>query len=232
MDELGGAGALTITLNRVADASGGELYDPKNSLESGFFQRLSLKPESSPLPHLGATRQVSLRSGASASGVNAVEGTLRVKLPLKPMLASFTAADVGAAQSAHGVEVTLRQLKGKDVELEASGPADRVVATYGYGADGSRIRPVSTSVGGGQMKFSFGAPVTRVEAVIAEGYAERAFPFTLSKTSLAGAPGTPSAPAVAAVVAPAPKVAAVEPKAAPKAEPKSRPTAMARAAEL
>ena len=232
MDELGGDGALTITLNRVADASGGELYDPKNSLESGFFQRLSLKPESSPLPHLGATRQVSLRSGASASGVNAVEGTLRVQLPLKPMLASFTAADVGAAQSAHGVEVTLRQLKGKDVELEASGPADRVVAIYGYGADGSRIRPVSTSVGGGQMKFSFGAPVTRVEAVIAEGYAERAFPFTLSKTSVAGAPvAAAAAVAAAPAVATPPVKAVIEPKTAPVAAVPT-PVATARASAL
>src|SRR5205814_9167801 len=166
MDELGGDGALVITLNRVANATGAELYDPKNTLESAFFQKLSLRPASSPVPHLGATRQVSLRSGASASGLNAVEGTLKVKLPVKPMVASFTAADIGAAQSAHGVEITLRQLRGKDAELEASGPSDRVVATYGYGADGGRIRPVSTSTGGGQMKVTFDAPVTRVEAVI------------------------------------------------------------------
>jgi hypothetical protein len=228
LDEF--ASALTISLSRVADASGGELYDPKNSLESGFFQRVSLKPESSPVPHLGGTRQVSLRTGAKTDGLTQVEGVVKVRLPLKAMVASFGASDVGKAQNLHGAQIVLKQLKGRDVEIEASDPG-KLVATHAYGVDGTRMRAQSTSSGGGQLKLAFEAPVNRVEVVVAEGFAERSYPFTLTKTSVAGASlaAVPAAPPAASVAKPAPaaaapapvvpKVAAIEIKTAPSAVP-------------
>lgn len=224
MDEFAGDSAVVVTLNRVSDASGGELYDPKHNLESAFFQKVSLRPAPSPAPHLGGTRQVTLRSGAGTASLGTVEGTAKFRIPAKPVAATFTAGDVGKAQNANGLAVTLKEMKGKEVEISAAGDTSRVVRIVGYGADGGRMRPTSTSTSGGQMKFGFEQPVTRLEVVVAEQFVERSYPFTLSKTSMAGAPIAAAPPVAVQPVAvqvqakpPVIKAKVAEP--APKAEP-------------
>ena len=224
MDEFAGDSAVVVALNRVIDASGAELYDPKHNLETAFFQKVSLRPAPTPVPHLAGTRTVSLRSGASTAALGTVEGVARFRIPAKPLPASFTAGDVGKAQSAHGVAITLRDLKGKDVGISVAGDTSRLVRTIAYGADGGRLRQTSWSTNGGEMNFSFEQPVTRLEVVVAEQFVERAYPFTLGKASMAvapkppalAAPPAPPAPPVAQAPLPAPTPKVVE--AAPKAE--------------
>ena len=204
MDEFGGDSAVVVTLNRVADASGGELYDPKHNLETAFFQKVSLRPAATPAPHFGGTRTVNLRPGASTVSLNVIEGTTKFRVPAKPVAASFTAGDLGKAQSAHGVAVTLRELKGRDARISVAGDTSRMVRTIAYGADGGRLRQTSWSTNGGEMNFSFEQPVNRLEVVVAEQFVERSYPFTLSKASMAGAPiaAAPPAPAKAAAAPP------------------------------
>ncbi|HET7670160.1 MAG TPA: RDD family protein [Burkholderiales bacterium] len=232
MDEFAGDSAVTVTLTRVADARGGELYDPKHNLESAFFQKVSLRPAATPAPHLGGTRQVTLRSGASTDSLQVVEGAAKFRIPAKPLALNFAPGDVGKAQTAHGVAVTVKAIKGKEAELSSAGDASRIVSIQGYGADGGRVRTLSRSSSGGEVKFGFEQPVTRLEVVVAEQFVERSYPFTLSKTSMAGAPiaAAPpaAAPPAAAKAAPAqPAVVPAQPapvaakvvESAPKAEP-------------
>lgn len=201
--------SVSVVVNRVVDGKGGELYDPGHMLEKEFFQRVQLTGKSEPVPHLAGTRRVGLKSGANAKSVERVEGTLNLSVPLKPASASFGAADVGKPQTTHGVEMTLKEAKGKDVGFEFQGDHARVFSVSAFGADQKPLQQTGRR-GGGLMGYSFSAPVARVEIVVAESYAQRAFPFTLTPTSLAGAP-TPAAAAVAAPAAPPPpKVAAAQ----------------------
>lgn len=227
MDEFAGDSAVTVTLTRVADARGGELYDPKHNLESAFFQKVSLRPAAMPAPHLGGTRQVTLRSGASTDSLQVVEGAAKFRIPAKPLALNFAAGDVGKAQTAHGVALTVKAIKGKEAELSATGDASRIVSIQGYGADGGRVRMLSRNSSGGEVRFGFEQPVTRLEVVVAEQFVERSYPFTLSKTSMAGAP-VAAAPPAAAKAAPAqPAVVPAQPapvaakvvESAPKAQP-------------
>jgi uncharacterized RDD family membrane protein YckC len=233
-------GAVSVTVTRVPDTTGGDLYDPKNSLETPFFQKVSLSPSTSPAPHLGGTRQVNLAAGAGTSTLSGAEGTVRFKLAAKPVTASFAAADAGKSKAANGLEVTLKSMKGNEAEIALGGDGSRIVGMLGYDAGGGRVRAGSTTTSNTQIKFKFDQPVARLDVVVAERFVERSFPFTLSKTSnaapLAKAPAAsvPSSPAkpeaaptppVAAAPAAEPKrveVAAAAPPAAAKAAPAAR----------
>jgi uncharacterized RDD family membrane protein YckC len=209
----------TLSITRIWDSKGADLYDPKNQLETDFFQQVSLSPAASPVPHLTGTRSVNLRSGASTSDLQRVEGTLKLDLPVNAKLANFTAADAGKPQTLHGNAITLVSLGEKEAQLRVGGEWSQLVSVTGYGADD---KPVPTGMGpgsGGAVKITFQRPATRLEVMIAESRVQREFPFLLTRTSSAGVPSTiakqESAKSVVPATAPV-VVAAPQPALKPK----------------
>jgi len=176
-----------IAIARVLDGSGVNLYDPGHQLESEFFRRVSVFPWPSPVPCLQGTRSVHLKPGASARDVQQVEGTIKLSLPLSPLTATFGAADVGKAQKVHRRVVTLVSFNAKEAEVRFQGDSP-LVAVIGYGVDGKPVQTGMRPGSGGTTKITFQAPAVRMEMVIAESQVERQFPFTLTRTSVVGAP--------------------------------------------
>lgn len=231
---------VSVQLAKVLDAKGVDLYDPAHSLESAFFQRVSLRGESAPVPHLGGTRRVNLKSGADGKTLERAEGSVRLAIPVKPMGAIFEGGDLGKQQTVHGVGITLKSTKGNAYTFEYKGDQSRIVSTTGIGTDGKRVNINSSGGGGGVMTYTFAAPVARIETVVAESLSQHAFPFTLTKTSLAGPAGAPppvalktaGEPVAAAPAQPAkveaPKKPAVVPVAT-KPKPKPEPAVVAQA---
>jgi uncharacterized RDD family membrane protein YckC len=228
---------VSVQLAKVLDAKGAELYDPAHSLESAFFQRVSLRGESAPVPHLGGTRRVNLKSGADGRNLERAEGSVKLSIPVKPVGAIFEGGDLGKQQTVHGVGMTLKSTKGNAYTFEFKGDQSRIVSTTGIGTDGKRVNINSSGGGGGLMTYTFAAPVARIEVVVAESLSQHSFPFTLTKTSLAGPAGPPppvalktaSKPVAAAPAkSEAPKKPAVVPVAA-KPKPKPEPVVMAQA---
>jgi uncharacterized RDD family membrane protein YckC len=224
---------VSVVINRVVDGKGAELYDPANNLETAFFQRVSLQGEASPVPHLAGVRRVSLRSGADGKSIERTEGTVKIALPLKPIVASFDAADIGKQQTAHGVGITLKGVKGNAFTFEFQGDQARVVSTAGFGADQKPVQMTGRGGGGGLMTYSFSAPVSRLEIVVAESLVQRAFPFTLTRASLAGPPGAAPAAAMVKVAQrpPAPTPEPAKPVLVAKPVPVAAPVVMAQAPE-
>jgi outer membrane biosynthesis protein TonB len=215
---------MSVQLTRVVDAKGAELYDPKHNLESAFFQRVSVKSESSPVPHLAGSRSVHLKSGVTSTGLERAEGVVKLALPVKPATVSFdTGADLGKQHTAHGVGITLKGMKGNAYTFEYKGDQARIVATNGVGADQNPVALTGRSGGGNFMTYTFAGAVSRIDVVVAETLSEHAFPFTLTRTSLAG-PAT--APQPLAVKTTTPAAAPSEPA---KASLPAKPLVLAQA---
>lgn len=234
---------VSVQLTKVVDAKGGELYDPAHSLESAFFQRVSLRGESAPVPHLAGTRRVNLRTGAEGKSVDRAEGLVMLALPVRPASAIFEGADLGKQQTVHGIGITMKATKGNAYTFEFKGDASRIVSTSGIGADGKRVNINASGGGGGLMTYTFAAPVARIEVIAAESVSQHSFPFALTRTSLAGPAGTPPPVAIKTAdkpvaVAPVPPAKAEAPKkpvpvpvaAKPKPRPKPAPVVVAQAA--
>jgi uncharacterized RDD family membrane protein YckC len=211
---------VSVQLAKVVDAKGADLYDPAHSLESDFFQRVSLRGESAPVPHLGGTRRVNLKSGADGRNIERAEGSVKLSIPVKPAGAIFEGGDLGKLQTVHGVGITLKTTKGNAYTFEYKGEPSRIVSTSGIGTDGKRVDINSSGGGGGLMTYTFAAPVARIEVVVAESLSQHAFPFTLTRTSLAGPAGAP--PPVALKTAIPVAAAPAQPA---KAEPPKKPVA-------
>ena len=188
LTELRGANPV-IAITRVVDGKGVNLYDTAHPLEGEFFQRVSLHPWSSPVQSLQGTRSVNLKAGASASDLQKVEGTVKLSLPLNPLAVSLSAADLGKEKKVHRRVIRLDSFNAKEAEVRFQGDSP-LVAVIGYGADG---KPVQTGMRPGSVgatKITFQAPAVTMEMVFAESLVERQFPFTLTRTSVAGSPAT------------------------------------------
>jgi len=188
---------LKLVVSRVIDAKGADLFDPANTFESEFFQKVSMKDEASPVKHLAGTRTIHLKKGANAKSVDKVEGTLELAVPLNPAIATFASADVDKQKTVHGVAITFKGFRGKDATVEYKDKDARVVSINGYGTDQKPVSSNGWSGSGDSMTYQFNAPVARVDVVVAESFARRSYPFVLAKTSVTG-------PAAAAPVATAP----------------------------
>jgi uncharacterized RDD family membrane protein YckC len=218
---------VSVQLAKVVDAKGADLYDPAHSLESAFFQRVSLRGESAPVPHLGGARRVNLKSGADGKNLERAEGSVKLSIPVKPVGAIFEGGDLGKQQTVHGVGITLKTTKGSAYTFEYKGDQSRIVSTSGIGTDGKRVNISSSGGGGGLMTYTFAAPVARIEVVVAESLSQHSFPFTLTRTSLAGPAGPP--PPVALKTADNPVASA--PAQPVKAEAPKKPVALPVAAK-
>ena len=235
-------GSLIVAVTRVTDAKGDDLYDPGNQFESEFFQRVSLTPQSSPIHHLGGLRTVNLREGAKTDALQKVEGSVKLNLPVKPLTASFRAADAGKEQTLHGIGITLNSLSGKEAEVRVRGDWSRLVAVIGYGTDGKPVVTGMKPSTGGAVNLILHAPAERIDVIVAESRVERALPFTLTRNTVTGSPGVaapvavPSGQLKSAVpeivkAAPLAGVAATSPTPAPApaSEDKPRPAGAAEA---
>lgn len=229
-------GSLIVTVTRVMDAKGADLYDPGNPLEAEFFQRVSLTPQSSPIPHLGGVRTVNVKQGAKTDALQQVEGSVKLNLPVKPLTASFRAADAGKEQTLHGIGITLNSLREKEAEVRVRGDWSRLVAVIGYGADGKPVVTGMKASTGGAVNLILHGPAERIDVIVAESRVERVLPFTLTRNTVAGSPGAaapvavPSGPLKSSVpeiakAAPLAGVAATSPTpaSAPGSEDKPRP---------
>jgi len=210
--EFGGSNPV-VTISRIADAKGADLYDPGHQLESDFFRKVSMSALNSPVPHFSGTRNVHVRTGASTSALERVEGTLALEVGTNPVTVSFSAGDVGRTQAVHGNTVTLQSLAEKGADLRFTGEWSRLASITGYGADG---KPVPTGMKSGSPNITFQQPATRLEVTFVESRARQEFPFTVTKTSVA------SAAMAAAPAAPQPKPAVVA-EAKPAAKPSTPP---------
>lgn len=214
-----------VRVTSVTDSKGIELYDPNGQLESEFFQKVSMSPWDSPVPHLAGTRSVSLKTGARASDAQRVEGKVTLTLPVNLGTARFAAADVGKQQTVHGRTLTLQSFSEKEAQVRFGGDDRPLVAVTGYGLDGKEVVTGMRPGSAGAPKITFRSPAVRFEAVIAESTVAREFPFVLTRNSVAAAvasgPRTEPAPAVKPSVpaeanAPAPTMATVRAEVQPR----------------
>lgn len=232
MTEFRGSNPV-VRVMHVVDSKGSELYDSTHQLESAFFQKVSMSPWNSPVPHLQGTRSVKLRTGASASDAQRVEGKVTLSLPVNTRTARFAAADVGKQQSVHGRQVTLASFSEKEAQIRFGGDDRPLVHVSGYGPDGKEVATGMRAGSPGAPIITFQSPAVRFEMVIAESTVDSEFPFVLTRNSVASAVATgaraaepppaikPSVPTEART--PAPVVTTVKPAVAQTSPPQVKP---------
>ncbi|HYL90849.1 MAG TPA: RDD family protein [Burkholderiales bacterium] len=208
--------SIALQINSVLDARNANIYDAANSFEKDpFFTSIDLSAAQSPVNHLEGRRRVRLKKGADAKSVDRVEGIAHLNIAQNPQAIAFGRADVGKSKAAAGVQVVMKAVKDRQVELQFGGDHSRVLSARGLGADDSALRIESTTMSGDSTSYVFAAAPEKVEVFVAESFVKRSFPFTLARNTVAPPPG---AAQVAAAPAEAPKAATVPAKTAAVAE--------------
>jgi hypothetical protein len=228
--DLGLAPAPEITVTGVLDKSGRNYYDAASSFEKGIFLRANLSRVQTPVPHFSGLRDVQFKPGLRERDLQKIEGRLRVSIPVdaKPIL--FEAGDSGKEKPVYDATITLKSLSGAVAVLHYRGESANMLGVRGYGRDGAPVAvkssqlPLRNRAVDLDFHVRFMAPVSKVEAMVAAKVVAQAFPFSLERGAVAGAPGAATAmPASAA----APAAAAV-PRELAKAEPRAQASAPAR----
>jgi len=236
-----------VTVNRVLDGAGRNVYDAASTFEKqDFFKRANLTPAARPVPHLTGTRNVHVIANTTEVAVQRVEGQLRVSIPVNVQVAAFAAKEVGATKTVHDATLTLSSVAGNDVVMHYRGPSRQLLTLRGFDGSGKAVAAESRQVLAQNQDVDrafmtrFRAPVARLEAVLAASVATRDFPFVLVRGQSAGPPSAASAtkslaaPATKAVAAPTTTLAEPRPREPfipPSREqrPAQRPAAAARA---
>jgi hypothetical protein len=178
---LGNTGRLLV--GKVLDAQGADVYNRESTFEDDQFQRLSFQRISWPPPHLETIRNVHLLPGTTENGLSSVSGELRLNLPLRIGVLELAAGDAGGEKQLHGLTATLMKMEGNAVTLALGGDPARHVATFAYDARGERLdsQYSSWSTAGSSTTVSHGysAPPVRLELLVATGFLEKSYPFTL-----------------------------------------------------
>lgn len=178
---LGNTGRLLV--RKVVDAQGVDVYNRESTFEDDQFQKLSFQRLSWPPPHLETIRNVHLLPGTTENDLSSVSGELRLNLPLRIGVIELTTGDTGGEKHLHGLTATLMKLEGNAVTLALGGDPARHVATFAYDARGERLdsQYSSWSTAGSSTTVSLGyaAPPVRLELLVATGFLEKSYPFTL-----------------------------------------------------
>jgi len=174
-----------LVVEHVRDRDNRDIYEPANTFETEFFQRLNLSRHDDPPPRLEAIRDVHLQSGARESDIAAIEGTLQLNLPEQIETLAFDESMKGKEVAGAGATVTLKEMSGEKVSLEYRGDFARHIKTVGYGKDGKPLagRGSSANTQGDLTTYNpeFQGEVHSVKVIVATGFAERKFPFTLKR---------------------------------------------------
>lgn len=228
--DLGLAPAPEITVTGVLDKSGRNYYDAASSFEKGIFLGANLSRVQTPVPHFSGLRDVQFKPGLRERDLQKIEGRLRVSIPVDAKPIMFEADDSGKEKPVHDATITLKSLSGAVAVLHYRGESANMLGVRGYGRDGAPVAikssqlPLRNRAVDLDFHVRFMAPVSKVEAIVAANVVAQAFPFSLERGAVAGAPGAATAmPASAA----APAAAAV-PRELAKAEPRAQVSAPAR----
>jgi hypothetical protein len=177
-----------VVIDRVLDQAGTNYHDPSNTFEKGeFFQRPSMSPQSSPVPHLSGTRSAHLRPGLTEQALQKAEGQLTITLPVDARVLLFDATELGKEKTAHGAGMTLVSISGGAVRLRYRGVPDDYLTVRAFGADGKPVPSESRQILSGkepedqEFTATFKAAPARVETVVVARFVERSFPFSVAK---------------------------------------------------
>jgi hypothetical protein len=213
------APAPEIIVTGVLDASGQNYYDAARGFEKGMFVGVSLRSDSTPVPHLSGRRTIHIKPGLSKEALKKIEGQLRITIPVQAKAVVFEAGDVGKEKPIHDATVTLKSLSGADAVLHYRGESRNMLGMRGYGKDGTALAVASHQVPPGNqavdmdLQVKFKGPVSKVEAIVAASMVERQFPFSLARDAVAGPPSTTTAAALPSAAVPnAQTTASAEPK--------------------
>jgi hypothetical protein len=197
---------VSVTVDTVRTAEGPVTLPP--GWVDGMTAHPTLL-EVGPRPHLHGSATIDLPNGLRAPDVVGVEGTLTLRLPLELARLEFDPREPAARQSASGLELVLFEGTADSVTLEYTGPFDPFLRIAGFDAkgetvprrhywitgrgDGAAAREMLASAESNDQRglaqallqkrvfTSFTAPIARVEALVAGGFAERSYRFKISR---------------------------------------------------
>ena len=214
MKELEGS-RLAINVTRIQDAKGVELSDENIRMGQGSSL---LHAEYEPVRVLSGMHVIQLKGGTNGEAAARVEGVLIVNVPTSRTSASFSAGNVRKPQNVGGVQISLREIKGKDATFDFAGDAAKVVYAAGSGADETPVA-LETYFGksdpkGGSMTYSFAKAPAKIELVVADRFTQRTYPFVLRKAGGQEAQAAKERQAAKVAAAPKPEAPPEEAKAA------------------
>ncbi len=190
MDRLAGQNEFNrrayLTVNRVLDAAGANVYDAENSFEEAPFNGLSLRPIEGLQGYLEGGRQIHVKDGVKEENLRLVDGQVVLKLPVNIQSLEFVAADLGKEKKTPGATISLSAIEGADYTFDYLGKGENFVKFVGYSTDGkmvaiaSRTADVTDSEGEPTpISVSFEAPVSKIKIFVADEIYTKTLPFTL-----------------------------------------------------
>ncbi len=182
-----GMADAVVKITEVTNKSGANKYDPNHNFQSDLFTRLSFSKRDTPVPHMKAIRQVNHMQGLDENNLATVKGTLMLSLPVNIQSARLAVGEEGNEKQVAGSTVSLKSIKGSDVNISYKGIGEHYLGMSGFNAAGQELESSSHSIlsDKGEVNTSLffqfqGEPVS-VEVIVASDLVEKSYPFEVKR---------------------------------------------------
>jgi len=175
-----------LTIARVLNRAGKDVYDKKSSFEESPFDGLDFQPIQELPGYAEAERQVHVQKGVKEADIHSIEGQVILDLPVNVRPIEFTPSEVGMTKTQASSTVSLIAVNDSEYEFQFTGDARNFIRFFGYDATGRRVPIASHTADFAEVQehtaplfVTFSEPVARVKMFIAEDILTKTYPFHL-----------------------------------------------------
>jgi len=175
-----------LTVSRVLDKTGKNVYDAQHSFEEAPFNGIGLRPLDELPGYVQGERQIHVLKGVKEADLARIDGRVVLELPVNVRPLEFTRSELGQEKTFAGTKATLTTAEWLEYQFSYQGPAKRIIKWVGYDAEGKAIAPTSYTADIQDaiqepvyLSVGFDRPVEKVKLFLAEDILTKTMPFTL-----------------------------------------------------
>ncbi len=191
LDRLRQAGAFDrrayLTVSRVLDRAGKDVYDGESSFEKAPFNGINLQSIEELPGYLEGSREVHVIDDVKEVDIRSVEGAVVLELPVNIQALEFTPTELGNEEKKTlGGAASLTSIDETSYAFDYMGKGKNFIKFIGYDAEGKTVPVImqtaevedSTEVPT-RIEVGFEAPVAKIKLFIADEVFIKTIPFTL-----------------------------------------------------
>lgn len=176
-----------LTVARVLDRAGKNIYDAKNSFEEAPFDGINLQPIAELPGYLEGSREIHVLKGVKEADIRSVEGQVILDLPVNVRPLEFAPSELGKEKKTAGAAVSLTAVEGTTYTFDYLGKGGNFVKWMGYDAAGQPVPLLSHTadipdalVEPTSIDATFESPVTKIKLFVADEIFTKTLPFQLN----------------------------------------------------
>ncbi len=176
-----------LTVSRVLDRAGKDVYDGESSFEKAPFNGINLQSIEELPGYLEGSREIHVIDDVKEADIHSVEGAVGLELPVNIQALEFAPTELGNEEKKTvGGAASLTSIDGASYAFDYMGKGKNFIKFIGYDAEGRTIPVImqtaevedSTEVPT-RIEVGFEVPVAKIKLFIADEVFIKTIPFTL-----------------------------------------------------